>query len=270
MKSELPEEWVMRRIESEGKALRLYFSVDQLDWESRAIDCWRGELNGLENFRCSRAASVSRWTDEKVGSAFFVKRLTSRGPIDWLKHLFRLSRGMRALLEGARLESDGFKAPRAVCLVELPSRGSVTESMLVTEDIGDAFNIYDWFHEVRGTLKQKRHLIAAYGTEVGRMHARGIFHGDMRKSNVLCRVDDAGYVFYWLDNERNRKYPEIPFIKRIKNLTQVNMEREGVTLTDRMRFWKAYALAAGVAADDARRIQRGVIAKTQKRWKSNH
>jgi hypothetical protein len=145
----------------------------------------------------------------------------------------------------------------------------VTESLLITEEIENVFSVYDWFHESMGNIKERRHLLAAYGTEVGRMHARGIFHGDMRKSNTLFNVSPEGYTFFWLDNERNHQYSEIPQGKRVKNLNQVNMERAGVTLTDRMRFWKAYATAAGIAKPDQKRIQRAVVKKTQKRWKQN-
>ncbi len=265
MSGNLPKDWSEAGLA--GNPGLLVAHADGEDhWRGRSQDLWSGSFEGLQEFRRSRAAVVYRWTDPKNGKSYFIKRLQSRGLPDLFKHMFRASRGRRALLEGARLEGQGFQAPKAVCLIERRCCGSVSESLLVTEEIADVKNIYDWFNESRGTIQEKRALIAAYGAEVGRMHGQGIFHGDMRKSNVLFRSEGDTFTFYWLDNERNEQLAELSLRKRVKNLTQVNMEREGVTITDRMRFWKAYAEAAGIGGADARQIQKAAVARTRKRW----
>lgn len=190
----------------------------------------------------------------------------SRDVGDVVKHFFRPSRAMRALVAGEALRDLGFRVPEPRCVIEAPTCGTVVESALITAGIENVFNVYDWFHEGRGGIREKRELLRAYGTEVGRMHACGVFHGDMRKSNVLCALVQGQYRFFWLDNERTR-VGRLTARRRIRNLVQVNMEREGVTLSDRMRIWKAYAAAAGLDPGLQREIQRGVIEKTQKRWR---
>jgi hypothetical protein len=72
------------------------------------------------------------------------------------------------------------------------------------------------------------------------MHAKGIFHGDLRLGNVLVVREGQKWRFFFIDNERTKKFYLLPNRLRLKNLVQINMFRSGITNTDRMRFFKAY------------------------------
>ena len=78
------------------------------------------------------------------------------------------------------------------------------------------------------------------GETIGKMHAAGIFHGDLRSGNVFVKKVDDEWEFFLLDNERTKKYNRIRNRLRLKNLVQINMFKEGLSRTDRMRFFKAY------------------------------
>jgi hypothetical protein len=201
----------------------------------------------------------------------YFKRYLIRDWRDVLKHAFRPSRARRALLRGEELAALGIGAPRAVCLVEETRLGLVRGSALVTESIDNAPNLRDWLNKpdlgVCGRKRERRVLLAAFAREVARWHNAGLHHADMRIGNILCRTSPSGWTFHWLDNEGNARYSTLPDSERVHNLMQVNMERTGVTLTDRMFFWDAYAEAANVDPMEGRAIQRAVIDYTQRRWK---
>jgi hypothetical protein len=73
------------------------------------------------------------------------------------------------------------------------------------------------------------------------MHAKGIFHGDLRLGNILARQEKNRWRFFFLDNERTRKFYRLPARLRLKNLVQVNMPPPAyMSNTDRMRFFKEY------------------------------
>jgi tRNA A-37 threonylcarbamoyl transferase component Bud32 len=226
---------------------------------------WAGETGNMELAQSSRFATVHR------GGGHYFKRYHHRDWRDVLKHLIRSSRARRALDAGEQMEALGFHAPRAVCMVEEREGPWVRDSGLVTEEVVDAPNLREWLNRpdlgVVGVPAERRKLLAAAGHEIGRWHRAGLHHGDMRIGNILVRREGDAFVFFWLDNERNARLVPLPMRWRVHNLMQVNMERTGVTKADRLRFWRAYASAAGVAARDARRIQRSVIRYTQSRWR---
>jgi hypothetical protein len=234
-------------------------------WADDAPAYWEGRLAGLQPVPASKTAIVHR-----RGSLYF-KRYLIRNRGDVLKHLFFASRARRALLRGEELAAAGIHVPRPACLIEERRWGTVTGSALVTEAIDDAPNLRDWLNKpdlgVAGRHGAKRELLAAFAREVARWHNAGFHHADMRIGNILCRREAGGWTFHWLDNEGNSRHRVIPAQERVHNLMQVNMERTGVSLTDRMYFWKAYAAAAGIPAKEERTLQRAVMAYTQRRWK---
>jgi hypothetical protein len=202
---------------------------------------------------------------------FYFKRYLIRDWRDVLKHAFRPSRARRALQRGEELTQLGIHTPRAVCLIEEKRGGFVRGSALVTETIDNAPNLRAWLNTpelgVEGNRKKRRALLAAFAREVARWHNAGLHHADMRIGNILCRPDAAGWIFHWLDNEGNRRYAALPEAERVHNLMQVNMERTGITMADRMFFWRVYAEACGLPAERERAIQFAVIDYTQRRWK---
>ena len=185
--------------------------------------------------------------------------------------MIQMSRAKRALIRGEEIQALGFSSPRVLCLIEERRAGFVRQSALITEAIHDASNIRDWLDrpelEVANSIRRKRQLLRAFGRAVGAWHEAGLYHGDMRTSNILCRTSKGEFTFFWLDNERSRKFALLPMRFRVHNLMQVNMERRGVTLMDRMRFWKAYLEETHISSNQQKRIIWKVIRKTKKRWK---
>jgi serine/threonine protein kinase len=175
-------------------------------------------------------------------SVTYYKEFLNRSPFEWLKSLVRGSRCDRARLQGELLRQKGFHSPEILCWGMKNRR-----HFMVTEGIS-APGLFDfitknWEPPLAGKqLHSKRRLIEKLGQEIGRLHKEGICHGDLRLNNILVRQTEKEVYFYFIDNERNRRFTKLP--KRLirKNLVQVNMIFPlHITLQDRLRFFKAYS-----------------------------
>ena len=267
------EGWVrvVKESPSEGGRLGIYHRQGDDQWVDLALAYWQGKLNGLTLVESSGSSVVHKYRVTSDSLTCYIKRFLIRDWSDWIKHVVRMSRAKRALIRGEEIQALGFSTPPALCLIEESRALIVRQSALITEAIHDAPNIREWLNRphlgVARSIQQKRQLLRALGREVGALHAAGFHHGDMRSTNILCRSSRRGFTFFWLDNERTNKLPRLPMRLRAHNLTQLNMERRGVTLTDRMRFWKTYLNETDISPLQEQRTLRKVIRRSQKRWK---
>ena len=201
---------------------------------------------------------------------FYLKRYRSRSMFDRLKHVFRPSRAKRAFEASRMLKCNGFDCPAVVGLFERRQGLFLTDNLLLTEEAGGCMSLCDYLTGLAGpvtgeALLEKRRLISLFGKTVGRMHAKGIFHGDLRLGNILVRKDDKGWRFFLIDNERTRKFCRLPARLRLKNLVQVNMGRQGISNSDRMRFFRAYVDANIFAQGRRKKWARKVACRTRRR-----
>lgn len=198
--------------------------------------------------RASKFARVFKFAVELSGRPrrLFYKEYLYRSIWDFVKHIFRPGRAKRAYQAGLMLQQNGFDVPEVIALGERRNGFFCTKSFLLTREVENAQQIYRCIPESRGNLtkkalRDKRELIRAFGRTVGRMHAAGIFHGDLRLGNVLARQVENTWQFFFLDNERTKKFHRLPARLRLKNLVQTNMHTTGfATNADRLRFFKAY------------------------------
>ncbi|MHC4432227.1 MAG: lipopolysaccharide kinase InaA family protein, partial [Planctomycetota bacterium] len=175
----------------------------------------------------------------------YLKRYLCRSALDFVKHLFRPSRARRALNASLMLQNCGFDAPVVAGLFERRIGPFCTDNSLLTEEVENARSMVEILTDLcRGpnadTLVAKRDLIRAFAETVGRMHAEGIFHGDLRLGNVLVVRQEQKWRFFFIDNERTRQFHAIGTRARLKNLVQVNMYIHDISNTDRVRFFRAY------------------------------
>jgi serine/threonine protein kinase len=203
----------------------------------------------------------------------YFKQYLFRSVCDFIKHLFRASRAKRAFKATLMLEKNGFEAPTIVAMGELKSGFFARENFLVTFEVENAKQIRQFVPKTlenldKEQLQSKRELIRAFGRTVGRMHAKGIFHGDLKSGNVLARREKNGWRFFFVDNERTKKFPLLPSWLRLKNLVQLNMHRDGISRTDRLRFFKSYQQENAAIRKSYKQLARKAIAKTRERLKN--
>jgi hypothetical protein len=241
-------------------------------WAEVALRYWRGEMPKLETVASSGWTVIHRGEVEGIAGVFYFKRFLLRDWRDILKHIVRASRARRALMRGEELRREGFLTPKPCCLIEETRGGIVRSSALVAEAF-DAPSLLRWISGMpavsNGSDKEKRDLLRAFAAELARMHESGWHHADARLGNILYRREGETWKFCWLDNEGAKKFAVLPRQLRVHNLMQVNMERTGLSLPDRLRFWRAYVRASGLPRGEARAIRKEAMAYTQRRWRKH-
>ena len=206
-----------------------------------------------------------------VDRGVYIKQYLCRSACDFIKHLVRASRARRAFKAALMLEKNGFETPAVVAVGECKASFFDRGNFLVTLEVENAKQIYQFIPDklesfTKEQLQDKRELIRAFGWTVGRMHATGIFHGDLKVVNVLARQEKKGWHFFFIDNERTKKFYRLPPWLRLKNLVQVNMDRSPcLTNSDRMRFFKAYLQENSSIACKRNECVKKIITKTNQR-----
>lgn len=257
--------WTVRVSREFGK-----LSVDSFCPVVEQIDGVRGPFDEVpaSDFACVLKCSVG------FGSGcqnLYLKQFFFRSTWDFVKHLFRPSRARRALAGSMMLSEHGFFVPETVAFGERRFGPVCTSNFLITRELAGVDNLYDrfdgnWLGQSPQVLRDKRRFIRALGQTVGRMHGAGIFHGDMRAGNVFAKKSEGNWQFFFLDNERTRRFGVLPCRLRFKNLVQLNMlQSEVITQTDRMRFFKAYLAENGDLRVRRKELARRIAVKTRRR-----
>lgn len=221
---------------------------------------------GFKMVNSSRYARVYRF--RYGGKDYFYKSYLHRSRFEKVKDAFRGCRAERALRGHMVLRENGFGAPK-VAMVGKKGRLCFMVSTAVKNGRGWREHYKsEWNRDLsERDLAMKRETIRELGRTVGRLHSRGIFHGDLRWGNIIIvgsGSDRPGFVF--LDNERTVKYRNLPWRKRIKNLVQINLDTySSVTRTDRIRFLNAYLGLNSMADPDKKKLIKDIVFITGRR-----
>lgn len=203
------------------------------------------DFNGIRGpFKRARSSSAARVHIARVafgGRAFtlYVKEYLFRSAVDKLKHLVRPGRARRAFEAAELLEKNKLTCPAVVALCEQGGLFLPARQFLITLEVPNALPVLDFYIE-EPDPRSRAKLSSALGIFVGRMHALGISHGDLRIGNLLVQDNGGRFQFFLLDNERTLRHHRIPRSLRIKNLVQLNMHEPDISAADRRRFFKAY------------------------------
>ena len=174
-------------------------------------------------------------------TAVYYKEFLSRTPLESLKALLRGSRAKRARLHNDALLQAGINAPANLAWGKLPG---AREYLFCRAVDGD--DITTWLSTGlpsgdASTRSDRRRLLQALGTFIGRLHATGFVHGDLRPGNVLAERRGDRFLFSLIDNERTVLKQPPPGRMLLRNLMQLNMlPPKVVSQTDRMRFFIAW------------------------------
>lgn len=201
----------------------------------------------------------------------YVKRHLRRSVWDLVKHIFRPSRAKRAFKASLMLKRDGFDIPTVIGLFERRLGPFHADDLLLTREVKGSKPLCKYISQfcncaTKEELREKRQLISSFGQTIGRLHAKAIFHGDMRLGNVLVQKERNMWRFSFLDNERTARFWRLPDRLRLKNLVQLNMARsDAITNTDRIRFLREYWAQNEESKKERRVLIQKVVRKTRLR-----
>jgi tRNA A-37 threonylcarbamoyl transferase component Bud32 len=207
--------------------------------------------------------------------ALYMKQYLYRSRLDFVKHLLRPGPAKRAYNASLMLHKNGFDAPAVMGLFERRLGPFCTDNLLLTEEVVNAKSMPQLLADIgqssdKNTRAAKRALIEAFATTIGQMHAKGISHGDLRLGNVLVVKEHENWRFYFIDNERTRKFHHLPARLRLKNLIQVNMIRHGISNADRLRFFKLYLSENQRIQGQSSKWAKKIITKTNRRVRKKY
>ncbi len=202
----------------------------------------------------------------------YIKEYLFKSILHALKCLFFSgSPARKAFKAETMLAENGFDVAKLIAMGECREGLLQTKNFLATFAIERAQSVRKHVLDITETtsaqqLAEWRKFIKDFGQIIGKMHARGISHGDLRLGNILVRRDDGLWRFFFIDNERTKKFRRLPFICRKKNLVQLNMGPYGIASnTDRMRFFAAYLAENSMSKTMTKILIKTVLRKTAQR-----
>lgn len=184
--------------------------------------------------------------DTPVGT-LFVKRYNVHAWRVLVASLGRPSPARRAFVAARGLAERGFAVPRVVAAVEYRRAGLCMRSFFLTRAVTDAETAdLRWAALSAGPPDAARRrarwaLARALGALFRALHARGVYHADLKDVNILVRGAPEQPELVLLDLERVTLGAAPSARRRTKNLVQLERTLGRLaTRTDRWRILMAY------------------------------
>jgi tRNA A-37 threonylcarbamoyl transferase component Bud32 len=155
----------------------------------------------------------------------------------------RGSRAARAARGADRRRAISLGHPESLAVAERRRLGLVSESFLVTRFLAGAKPLPAVIPALRTAPAHRRALAYSLGDLIGRLHARGLDHSDLKHSNLLVTPHDS-WVLLDLDSLSSARKPI--WRRRVRALGQLEAYATDLypwlPRTDRLRFLRAYLL----------------------------
>ena len=175
---------------------------------------------------------------------------------------WRGSRAARARAGLARLTPVGVDSPALVAIAERRRAGLVLESWLLCEFRADALPLPVALARAELPRAARRRLLGRVGDLVGRLHAAGVDHPDLKPSNLLVGADGELAL---LDLDALTPPRRLDRRRRVRALGQLEaFARDllpGLSRTDRARVLRAY-----LARDPSLAAERGRLVRDVDAW----
>ncbi|BBM83795.1 lipopolysaccharide kinase InaA family protein [Candidatus Uabimicrobium amorphum] len=193
---------------------------------------------------------------------YYYKVFLQRKWSENLKEKLRGSRAHRSLNGHQVLLEHGFSAPKVLLLGKKKDY-----NFILMESYDHAIELEKCLLEIYTWDEEKRQrFLQELGTTIGKLHASGIFHGDLRWRNILIDFANDQTDIAFIDNERTTLYKNLPKRKRIKNLVQLYLIAPGkVEVKEQKIFWEYYLNENPQIAQNKAYWEKRITSKTNKR-----
>ena len=181
---------------------------------------------------------------------FYLKQYRAVGPRNRLREVLRSTKAKAEYDQAAALSQRGIPVPRPLGWGILGNAFAPRASFLLSETVADARHLTEVLLDL--TPARRLLLSTALGQFVAQLHAAGVTHRDFHPGNLLVRWPaDAPPHFVLIDLHEVHVGRPLAWRQRRDNLCVFNRYFIlRATRTDRLRFWRAYAQAAGRALPD--------------------
>ncbi|MFQ5849121.1 MAG: lipopolysaccharide kinase InaA family protein [Candidatus Binatia bacterium] len=203
-----------------------------------------------------------------------IKRFHYSSVIRRLGFFFFSSPAVRCLKGALVLKSDGIDTALPVVALEYRSWGRIGTSYYVADEIVNSESLLAFCRDVLPTLsrgkgvEKKRQILKEVASLFHKLHSRGIYHQDLKGSNILIGGDSGGERQYFLvDVGGVWKSRRLPWSKRVKNLAQLcRTLGRWMNIRDTLFFLKQYSDYCSLSKDDRKGLTRKVLVDS-KNWK---
>ena len=183
-------------------------------------------------------------THASAGQTLCVKGYRFRGPVYALLNLFRTSRALKSWIAANGLIVRGLLTPQPLAMIEKRFGPIVRENYYICRWL-DAPELNTYITGRQWSEPDKKQFIRSLAHTMARLHAQGIYHGDLKSNNILVRAHAASWDFFFIDLDRVSFSRPLTFQRRANNLAQINASVADVmTLRDRLRFFRMYSRTA--------------------------
>ncbi|MGL4551133.1 MAG: lipopolysaccharide kinase InaA family protein [Gemmataceae bacterium] len=227
------------------------------DWPDRIMD-----VEVTDRFNAKQGRSTGRWVMHAADGRRLVVYLKRHYRLGWWAGLLaRLWPGgdwSPAMQEASHLEwarRQGVPVPAVVAAGEFLAPGGAFQSYLAVEELTGQMAVNEAIPVVKGrlTAEQFRRWKGGLAAEMARLsrllHDRRHFHKDLYLCHFYVREEDLSSVpddwkgrVSLIDLHRLAHHPWAWRVYQSKDLAQLlySSEIDGVTLRDRVTFWRAY------------------------------
>ena len=208
--------------------------------------------------------------------ALHIKRYNYQNCVYALKNCFRCSRGKRTWKTAQGLFTRKVATPLPISFAERRKGRLLLTSYFIARTIDHALPLSTVLHEGRAApfprnYSGKNMLLFKVAHLVREMHARGIWHRDLKASNILVqqKVPD-GEKLYLVDLDSVRIKKRLDRKEKIRDLARLNaslVSTATVSMTDRLRFLQYYLKTRRPRDRNIQDYWKAIAAQTQKKIK---
>ena len=231
--------------------------------------------SGCQIIKDQRKIKVARLTMPIAGRprTIYLKRYNAFSVRYRLLSPFTQSGAFRALRGAAILNAAEIPTARPVAAVENRRRGALSKSFFIAEEIfrGETADTY-WRNRLLGVrglegIALRRRFLAELAALFGALHARQIYHNDLKDANILVVGHETHHPLrlFLLDVEGVKRYPRLSASRKVKNLVQINRTLgRYLRGPDKLFFLKSYMGASFAEPKSQRQLIESVMGETNR------